>query len=90
MTLYRDHRSTLEESMETVKVFESEDEMLEYLRNKVLRDYGLAMFSRVLNVEITIGPEEYTDDRIGWDRCHYVCSPKSGCSAGERGVYTAF
>jgi hypothetical protein len=74
MILYRDHRSTLEESMETVKVFESEDEMLEYLRNKVLRDYGLVMFSRVLNVEITIGPEEYTDDRIGWDRCHYVCA----------------
>ena len=73
MVLYRGHRSTLEESMKTVKVFESEDGMLEYLRNKILRYYGLAMFSRVLNVRITIDPEEYTDDRIGWDRCHHVC-----------------
>lgn len=74
MILYRDHRSTLEESMKTIKVFESGDKMLEYLRNKVLRDYGLAMFSRVLSVEVTIDPKEYTDDRIGWDRCHYVCA----------------
>ena len=43
MVLYREHRNTLEESMETVKVFEGEDEMLEYLRCKVLRGYGLAI-----------------------------------------------
>lgn len=76
MILYRDHRSTLEESMETVQVFESEDEMLEYLRCKVLRNYGLAMFSRVLNVEITIDPDEHADDRalIPVELCEHIVS----------------
>lgn len=73
MILYRDHRSMLADSMKTLKEFDSEEELLNYLRHRVLSDYGLIMFSRVLNVKVTIEPEEYTDDRIGWNRWHYVC-----------------
>ena len=41
---------------------------------KTLGDYGLIMFSRVLNANVTIEPEEYAGDRIGWNRWHYVCA----------------
>ena len=73
MILYRDHRSTLADSMKTLKTFDSEDELLNYLRHRILSDYGLIMFSRVLNVKVTIKPEEYAGDRIGWNRWYYVC-----------------
>ena len=72
MILYRDYRSTLADSMKTLKEFDSEGELLNYLRHRILSDYGVIMFSRVLNVNVTIEPEEYAGDRIGWNRCHYV------------------
>ena len=58
---------------ENAKEFDSEDELLNYLRHRILSDYGLIMFFRVLNVKVTIEPEEYAGDRIDWNRCHYVC-----------------
>lgn len=73
MILCRDHRSTLADSMKTLKTFETEGELLNHLRRRVFGDYGLTMFSRVLNVKVTIEPEEYAGDRIGWNRWHYVC-----------------
>ena len=68
------HRSTLADSMKTLKEFDSEEELFNYLRHRVLSDYGLIMFSHVLNVKVTIKPEEYAGDRIGWNRWHYVCA----------------
>jgi len=66
MILYRDHRSTLADSMKTLKTFETENDLLEYVHSKWKGIYGIT-------AKVTIEPEEYAGDRIGWNRWHYVC-----------------
>jgi hypothetical protein len=58
---------------ENAKEVGNEGDLLNYLRHRFLSDYGFIMFSRVLNVKVTIEPEEYAGDRTGWNRWHYVC-----------------
>ena len=60
MIKYRPHRSTLSESMELCKSFETLDEMISYVESE--------WNSCVISVDI----RSYTDDRIGWNNWHYV------------------
>ena len=53
--------------MKTLKTFETENDLLEYVYSKWKDIYGVT-------AKATIEPEEYAGDRIGWSRCHYVCA----------------
>lgn len=71
---YRDHRGSLNESMETVKEFTTKDELGLHL--KELHPY--------LNGKITIEPYAF-DKRIGWDT-HIVCIGQHGVGFTDGGI----
>lgn len=66
MIRYRDHRGSLNESMKTQQLFKSIDQMLS----------SIAIWHYVATGEIVlsreIGDREFSDDRIGWNKCHHV------------------
>ena len=55
----------LADSMKTLKKFETESDLLEYVHSKWKGIYDIT-------TKATIEPEEYAGDRIGWSRYHYV------------------
>lgn len=74
MIIYRPHTSTLGESLEYAKEFNSEEEMKEYIFNE-WKPYGMPF-----NVEdIVIDHDVQKDDpRCGWHDTMYVCVKRMG------------
>lgn len=73
--LYRDHRGSLAEAMETVREYRTVDEMKAGIAanyNKLHREVGFIgdAFSAE---DISVGDNLGSDDRIGWTNTHYVC-----------------
>ena len=68
--IFRPHRSTLNEAMAEAKVFDTKEEMFDYI---VSRWKGLFDVS-----DLVIDDEESPDNRIGWLDEHYVCTKRFG------------
>lgn len=78
--LYRDHRGSLAEAMETIHEYCSIEEMKISIAadyNELHREVGFS--SDAFSVEdISIGDNIGADDRIGWTNTHYVCVRRLG------------
>ncbi len=78
--LYRDHRGSLAEAMETVREYRTVDEM----KARIAADYNklhceVGFSGDALSVEdISIGENMGADERIGWMNTHYVCVSRLG------------
>lgn len=68
--IFRPHRSTLNEAMAEAKVFDTKEEMFNYI---VTCWKGLFDVS-----DLVIDDEESPDNRIGWLDEHYVCTKRFG------------
>lgn len=78
--LYRDHRGSIAEAMETIREYRAVDEMKAEISsdyNKIHREVGFS--GDAFSVEdISIGDNIGADDRIGWTNTHYVCIRRLG------------
>lgn len=78
--LYRDHRGSLAEAMETIREYHSAEEMKTNIAanyNKLHREVGF--IGEAFSAEdISIGDNIGADDRIGWTNTHYVCVRRLG------------
>lgn len=78
--LYRDHRGSIAEAMETIREYCSIEEMKISITanyNKLHREVGFIgdAFSAE---DISVGDNLGSDDRIGWTNTHYVCIRRLG------------
>ena len=68
--IFRPHRSTLNEAMAEAKVFDTKEEMFNYI---------VACWKGLFDVsDLVIDDEESPDNRIGWLDEHYVCTKRFG------------
>ena len=68
--IFRPHRSTLNEAMAEAKVFDTKEEMFDYI---------VACWKGLFDVsDLVIDDEESPDNRIGWLDEHYVCTKRFG------------
>lgn len=68
--IFRPHRSTLNEAIAEAKVFDTKEEMFDYI---------VACWKGLFDVsDLVIDDEESPDDRIGWLDEHYVCTKRFG------------
>nr|DAL30169.1 MAG TPA_asm: hypothetical protein [Caudoviricetes sp.] len=78
--LYRDHRGSIAEAMETIREYRTVDEMKAGIAadcNKLHREVGF--IGEAFSAEdISIGDNIGADDRIGWTNTHYVCIRRLG------------
>lgn len=75
MIRYRPHRGTLSESMKLEKVFNSIDEMFEF----IILDINNHGFHNLYNKEdLSITDDLGKDNRIDWKECRYVCTKRIG------------
>lgn len=71
MVKYRPHKSTLDESMKYLKLFKTQEEMIQWITN----DWKLSFVNHVESEEFTVtidGKDYGKDERIGWEHWHYV------------------
>lgn len=78
--LYRDHRGSLTEAMETIREYRTVDEMkagIAETYNRLRREAGFSgdAFSAE---DISVGDDLGADNRIGWANTHYVCIRRLG------------
>lgn len=78
--LYRDHRGSIAEAMETIREYRTVDEMkagIAETYNRLRREAGFS--GDALSAEdISVGDDLGADDRIGWANTHYVCIRRLG------------
>ena len=85
MILYRDHRGSLAEAMETVREYRTVDEMKAGIAvdcNKLHREVGFSIEAFSAE-DISVGDNLGSDGRIGWTNTHYVCIRRLGDEAFE-------
>ena len=73
--LYRDHRGTLAEAMETIREYRTVDEMkagIAEAYNRIRREAGFSGDAFSAD-DISVGDDLGADNRIGWTNTHYVC-----------------
>ena len=67
--IFRPHRSSLDEAMKEVRVFDSVETMI----NRIVDDHNLAGFGPPIKCEdVTVDQNEIDDVRIGWKDTRYV------------------
>lgn len=66
--VYRSHRGSLDESMETCVICESVDKLKDVVIEEY-RPYGVTL----TRDDIIISDETHNDERIGWKETRYVC-----------------
>lgn len=78
--LYRDHRGSLMEAMETIREYRTVDEMKARIAENYNKRYRKVGFSgEAFSAEdISISDNLGADDRIGWMNTHYVCVRRPG------------
>jgi len=73
MIKYRDHRGGLDESMQTLKEFESIEDLKKYVIERSIKEGNPLRFVHMESSHIEI--KEYSDGpdkRIGWDKTYIV------------------
>lgn len=69
MYIYRDHRGSLDSSMQTACEFKTLDEMFQH----IIRQHSLNDIQAFGLEDIVIDEKSINDTRIGWEDCRYVC-----------------
>ena len=78
--LYRDHRGSIAEAMETIREYCSIEEMKISIAanyNKLHREVGFSIEAFSAE-DISVGDNIGSDGRIGWTNTHYVCIRRLG------------
>lgn len=75
MLIYRPHRGSLADAMAEAKIFNSFDEIKEYVTHQWNSVWGW----NILNPnDIVLDEESHDDDRISWKDVRYLCLKRLG------------
>ena len=74
MIIYRPHKGGFKDAMREAKVFDTVEEMIEYVAASWEID-GVRMFEEE---DVVLGEERMNDTRNGWKDTRYVCVKRCG------------